>query len=411
MKNYQLQLVRVMAIVACLLTLQTLSAQWPQWRGPNRDGYCTETNLLKSWPAEGPKLVWSSDTLGEGFSSATIQDKTIYTTGKKDSSEIMTALDFNGKILWQQTMGKAFTEDWPESRSTPTFYKGKLYAVTVRGDVCCLDSRSGRIFWKISIPEKFEGISANGKQFCESPLVEDDKVILTPGGKSTTIVALNPLSGETIWKSESIPDSTNFVSPVLLENSGKKLIVTNTNKYAIAADLNTGKIIWKEQSLNNGFVPLPYGNRVYFSKLNADGEMLTVGQDMNSFSYQKNDTIRVNCLAGTVKLGNRIFGAFGKRKGIFCMDSETGKVIYTTNEVGLANLIAADGMIYGYDGTGLVFLLKPNENSANVVGSFKVKLGKGNHIAHMSIANGLLFIRHGKYLMAYDVTQPKGIQQ
>jgi len=405
MKNYQSLVMRIAATMALFLMLQTINAQWPQWRGPMRDGSSNETNLLKTWPVDGPKMVWTSDTVGAGFSSAIIQDKLIYTTGKRDSSEILTALDFNGKIVWQQIMGKASNQDWPESRSTPTFYKGKIYAVTVPGDICCFDAKTGKLEWKINILEKFDGISYGGKEFGESLLIEDNKLIVTPGGQKTTVVALNPQTGETIWQSESIPDSTSFVSPVLLSNASRKLIVTNTNKYIVVVDFNTGKLLWKEQSLNNGFVPLAYRNRVYFPKLNADGYTLVANQDLNNFKFQFNDSIRVNCLGGAVILGNRIYGALGKRKSIFCMDSETGKVLSVNKEVGFANLIVADGMIYGYDGTGEVFLLKPNENGTNLVSSFKIKLGKGNHLAHLSIGNGMLFVLHGKYLMVYDIKQ------
>lgn len=404
MKNYQSLSVRIAATVACFLLLQTLSAQWPQWRGPNRDGYCTETNLLKSWPAEGPKLVWSSDTIGEGFSSAIIEDKVVYTTGKRDSSEIMTALDFNGKMIWQTELGKALKADWPESRCTPTFYKNKLYAVTNAGKLTCLDSKTGKLEWESNVLKNMEGVSSfNG--FGESPLVIDDKVILSPCGKKTTIIALNYTNGSTIWSSESINDTNNYVNPFVIQNNDKKAIITSTNNYIVAVDAGSGKILWKDKA-GLSIVPLPGEKKVYFPSYKG-GIMMSVSDDLTSYNYLWNDTLKSSYMGGVVKIGDKAFGTLDRPgKGIYCMDLKTGMVRALNKELNYACLLAADGMIYSYeDQNGRVCLIKPNENSIDIVSSFKVKQGKGPNLAHPVIANGLLFIRHGKYLMAYDVKQ------
>jgi len=402
MKNYQSSITRIATLAVCFFTIQTLNAQWPQWRGPMRDGSSVETNLLKTWPVDGPKLVWVSDTVGEGFSSATVQDKVIYTTGKRDSVEIMTALDLNGKIIWQKEFGKALKKDWPESRSTPTLYKNKLYALTAAGDMACLDSKTGSIVWAFSIYKKFDGVSTyNG--FGESPLVVDDKVILSPCGKKTTLVALNSATGETIWSSESIADTNLYVSPVLVQNKDKKLIVTNVQNHVLAVDINSGKIVWKEKA-SLSMVPLPFGNQIYFSGTNG-GKMLKISDDLSNLNFQWSDTIKTGNFGGTVRLGNRIYGVYDKGiTGIFCLDWKSGKTLSFNKLIGPANLLAADGMIYSYeDRNGHVSLLKPTDNSIDMVSSFKVKLGKGPNIAHMVIADGILYIRHGKYLMAYDI--------
>lgn len=406
MKHYQSRLLKALFTLACLTALQTITAQWPQWRGPNRDGFCNETNLLKSWPAEGPKLLWATDSImGDGFSSAIIQDKTIYTTGKKDSVEVITALDLTGKVIWQKEIGKASKNDWPESRSTPTIFKGKLYSVTVLGEISCVDSKTGTIDWKISIPKKFEAISVGGSDFCESPLVADDKVFITPCGKNTTMVALNGSTGETIWKSESIKDTNFFVSPVLIQRNEKKMIVTSTKNTILAIDATTGKIIWTEKVSSGGFVPVPLGKQVYFSGRNC-GKMFSMNDDMNSADILWRDTLKISNLAGAVHLGNKLYGTSDQGKGLFCMDWETGKILSTNKDIKSANLLVADGMIYSYeDRSGKISLLKPNENSIELVSSFKVKTGKGPNLAHMSIANGMLFVRHGKHLMAYNVKQ------
>ncbi|MFA6127707.1 MAG: PQQ-binding-like beta-propeller repeat protein [Bacteroidales bacterium] len=402
MKNHY---TRFTAIVACLFIHQLSYAQWPQWRGPMRDGSSTETNLLKAWPAEGPGLLWSSDTIGDGYGSAIMQDKVIYVTGTKDSSEILTAFDLNGKLIWQKKSGKALkdAEGWVAQGSTPTFYKNRLYAFTCSGDLVCMNAATGESEWTISIPEKFEGAIGSKIMFCESPLVADDKVILTTCGKKAGLVALNSFTGETVWASECVADTGNFVSPVLIEGKNKKLIVTSTQNYYLAVDFNTGKIVWKEKGKTT-YVPLPGNKQVYFTGLTDGGKMLNISDDLSSFNFTWCDSLKINLMGGAVRLGTRIFGTYN-RKGILCIDWKTGEKQIFTSEIKGANLLAADGMIYSYEGNGVVSLLKPMDNNIDIAGSFKVKLGTGPNLAHLSIGNGILFIRHGKTLMAYDIRQ------
>jgi outer membrane protein assembly factor BamB len=412
MKKLSITSVRMIATVIGCLMLQSLCAQWPQFRGPMRNGICSESKLLKEWPEYGPKLLWSADTIGDGFASAVIQNNIVYTAGKKDSVEFLTALDMNGKLLWQQPIGRASTKDWwPQGRSTPTIYKNKIYAITVLGDIACFDAKTGKEDWKLNGFEKFEGIGYDLRYggIAESPLIIDDKLIITPCGKKTTMVALNCLDGKTIWTSESIGDTSTYTSPVLIQDKDKKIIITSTANYTIAVDFNNGKIIWKDK-LSKGILPLVDKNRFYFNGdnfLNKGGRMYGLNNDLNNCSVLWKDTINANYMGGTLLIGNKIFGSSeSKQIGLFCMDAGTGKLNGFNKEINGCNMIAADGMIYCYeDKSGRVCLLKNNENSLSFVSSFKVKLGNGPNLAHLSIANGLLFIRHGKVLMAYDIKQ------
>lgn len=372
-------------------------AQWPQWRGPMRDGASTETNLLKSWPAEGPKLLWSTDAIGDGFSSAIIHNKIIYVTGTKDSTRYMSALDLSGKIVWQKEIGMSSKKENMGECSTPTLYKGKLYTVNSLGEICCVDSRNGSLKWKINIPDKF-GVYATYP--CESPLVVDDKVIVTPCGKNSTMIALNRATGETIWKSESIVDSTAYASPVLVETKTGKLVVTITRNELLAVDLNTGKIKWHEKKKTRSFIPLSYKNQVYFPSC----KMVNISSDLNNFTCLWDDTLGVKNWGGAIRVGDRLYGTNERGSGIFALDWKTGKRLAFNKGVRGGNLLAADGMIYCYeDKRGRVSLIKPMNDDFEIVGSFKVELGKEAHLAHMAIGSGTLLVRHGEALMAYDI--------
>ena len=377
-------------------------AQWPQWRGPMRDGFSPETNLLKSWPAEGPKLLWSCNTIGDGYSSAVIQGKKIYITGKRDTARIITAMDLNGKMIWEKKIGDVNDPNDLGECSTPTLYKDKLYTFTMPGDIYCMDANSGTVDWKVNIPEKF----GEESHVCESPLVVDDKVIVTPFGEKTTIIALNRITGETLWQSEHIDDKTAYVSPVLVQGANKKIIVTNGRKYVLAVDSDTGEIIWKGDISSESFVPVPNNHQVYIPSC----MMLNINPEMGRVNTRWHDDIKVKVFGGAVRLGSRIFGTYEDGSGIFCLNWQTGERLAVNNEIKGANLLAADGMIYSYEqNNGRVSLLKSIGKNIDIVGSFEVKLGQGEHLAHMSIGDGILFIRHGKTLMAYDIKQTQSL--
>jgi outer membrane protein assembly factor BamB len=408
MKKHSFIYFRIIICFACFLSVINSSAQWPQWRGPMRDGISKEENLLKVWPAEGPKLVWSVDTVGDGFSSTAIQDQMVYTTGKRDSVEILTALDIKGNLKWQKVIGRASQDkDWPQSRSTPTVYKNKVYAITVYGDIACFDSKSGKIDWKMAAFEKFDGkgynLQAGG--IAESPLVVEDKLIITPCGHTTTMVALNRFTGKTIWESESVHDTSAFTSPVLFPVKHKKAIFTSTKKNDLIVDYNTGKIIWKDKNIS-GFIPVVNNNQIYFTgAYKLGGTLCSWNDELNKRTVLWKDTVSANSIGGAVLLKDKIIVP-GNSRGLVCLDLKTGEILSHYDRISYSNLIVADNMIYGYeDQHGRVCLFKLEGNNLVLVSSFKISSGTGPRVAHMAIANGLLFIRHGKVLIAYDLKQ------
>jgi outer membrane protein assembly factor BamB len=397
---------RIAVILLCLYPVISSFAQWPQWRGPMRDGISKEVHLLKIWPAEGPRLVWSTDVVGDGFSSTAIQDKMVYTTGKKDSVEVLTALDMKGNLKWQREFGRASREkEWPQSRCTPTVYKNKVYAITVFGDIACFDSKSGNIDWKMPAYEKFGSKGFNTPGIAESPFVVDDKLIITPCGDNTTMVALNRLTGKTIWTSESIHDSTGFTSPVLFPVNNKKTIFTSTQKNDLIVDYNTGKIIWKDKTIS-GNVPVVSKNQIYYTgAYKKGGTLCSWNSELNKRSVVWQDTVSANMIGGAVLYRDMIFVS-GNSRGLLCIDYRTGKVLSHYDRISYCTLIVADDMLYCYeDRSGKVFLFKINRDNLELVSSFKVTLGTGPRIAHLAISDGLLFIRHGNILMAYDLRQ------
>jgi len=396
----------ILFFLLLVVGLNNIYAQWPQWRGVNRDGISNEDNLLKEWPATGPKRLWAVNFVGESYSSAVINENIIYTVGRIDSLEYLSALDINGNTIWQKPFGRAHKGDFPESRCTPTIYKNMIYVFSVFGDFACLDSKTGDIKWKICIKDKFGAIGNPVYQFCESPLIVDDKVIITTAGIQTTLVALNYLNGETIWKSETLRDTGDYVSPVLIEYKDKKMIFASTQRYFFATDLNTGKIFSKINTLE-GILPVVINKTNVYSNAGQRGKLFSYNPEKNDFTFTWCDSVPGSYMGGAIQFGDKIIGTNRNPTiGFHCIDSKTGKLLFSNKTIRESSLIATKDRIYAYDhNNGKVFLLKLTDTNVEIVGSFRVTLGTGAHLAHMSIANGILYIRHGKALMAYDIKQ------
>jgi outer membrane protein assembly factor BamB len=376
--------------------------QWTQWRGPNRDGVSTEKNLLKTWPAEAPELAWFIDSLGDGFSSTSVYKELCFTLGKKDSSEILTSLDLNGNIVWQKVVGRSSQDkDWPQSRSTPTVYDDRVYSLTVRGDLVCSDYKTGKTIWELPVTDNFEGLPSDG--IAESLLVFDDKVVVTPGGSKTTMVALDRLTGKTIWQSESLNDSTYFSSPVFVNSAAKKGIFMSTLYKAIMVDPESGKTLWKGNHIS-GMVPLPIGNQIYYGGDGQNTGTLTKwSEDLKEQSIVWKDTVPGNILGGGVLYKDKIIIS-GADRGLYCIESLTGQVLSKYDSIYYCNLLVADDHLYAYeDKVGRLGLFSLENGTIDLVSSFRVTKGTGPRIAHLAISNGLLFVRRGQVLMAYKI--------
>jgi outer membrane protein assembly factor BamB len=192
-----------------------------QWRGPNRDGIFEGKNLLKEWPEKGPELIWAIEGIGKGFSSQVISNGIIYTTGNKGSQDILTSIDQEGNVRWQVDYGSSWNRSYPDTRSTPTVEDQRIYVISGQGEIVSMDTRTGRKLWSVDAYRKYEGQHGEWG-IAESLLLVDDKVIYTPGGNKTTIVAINKMTGKTVWQSESLKDTTAYVSPLLIRYGEKK---------------------------------------------------------------------------------------------------------------------------------------------------------------------------------------------
>ena len=401
------------------------SAGWPQWHGPNRDGKSPDTGLLKSWPPEGPKMLWKLTNMGQGYSTVSIGSGLIYTTGRKEASNpgtppskkgivddrpgrrlFMMAIDMQGKVKWDRDITPAFTGHhvYHGSRATPTYDNGNLYLLSGLGVLGCYDAKTGDTKWKRNMKE-FGAVKPRWA-YTESVLVVGELVFASPGGKCF-MVALNKTTGKTVWKSGPY-GGAQYSSPIHVVYKGVEMIINGSHRGLIAVHAKTGKILWTREFAPNNManVPTPsfsdgyvfwavgYGKGGICLKLSVSGQNVTARE-----VWRTND-IRTQ-YGGYVILGDYIYG--NNMYKWSCLELKTGKTIWEAEGVRKGSIAYADGMLYLYGiDKGQIALAPATPKGLKLVGNFNVA-GKGPSRAHPVILDGRLYLRYDDNLYCFDV--------
>ena len=389
---------------------------WPQWQGPKRNNISDETGLLKSWPDGGPKILWSYAGLGQGYSTVSIAGGKIYTTGMVNKEGVLFCLDWDGKELWKQSYGPEWTGDRPGVRCTPTIDNDKIYVISGKGVVSCLNAADGKVVWQEDIVTKFEGKVPNWG-YAESPLIIKDKVIFTVNGAKANIVALNKEMGKLVWSGGNLDGGGAYVSPIAFEYGGRTIIAGYTGKYVFGVDAADGKILWNyalsESSRRGGnlhtntpvyrdgmlFFTSGYNTGAVMLKLSADSASVEKAWENKDFDVHHGSVVLFgDYLYGTNWMNSNENGDW------MCVEWKTGKTMYQTHWENKGSLTSAEGMLYCYEEkNGNIALVKADPAGFNPVSTFKVSLGGGEHWAHPVVCGKRLFIRHGDVLMAFDI--------
>ncbi len=396
-----------------------VTTSWSQtmygFRGEDRTGIYKETGLMKKWPADGPALLWEASGTGIGYSSATVTNDAVYITGVRGDKDVLTAFTQEGQKKWDVEYGTMLeVQNYPESRCTPTFSNGKIFAVSGSGELTCV-STNGKILWTVDYYTKYKA-SVPRFGISESPIVVDNKVIVTPGGNIAAMVAFNVDNGKVVWETESVNEGSQYVNPLLIERNGKKVIITHTPTLIIGVNAADGKILWKFnfKSVNddpgNGqnYIQTPIYKDGFLFAANGYGQtaakikLFDDGRDPEL--VWKNPEINPH-VGGMVLIGNYLYSSTHDNNSMgrwICVDWTTGKTMWITKWYNKGSIISADGMLYLYEERwGHVGLVKPGSSNLEVVSEFQVKKGTGPYWAHPVIDKGRLFLRHGDYLAVY----------
>jgi outer membrane protein assembly factor BamB len=397
-----------------------------EWREESRTGVSVETGLLKAWPESGPYLIWLNTELPKGFSSPTFGNNSIYITGQDADKDILLALDNTGKIKWKTPYGATWKASYPESRCTPTVDGNKVYVSSGKGDVACIDGINGSIIWSVKASEIHKGTFGEWG-IAESLIIDGQKLYFSPGGTETMTVAMDKDSGSLIWKSESINDGPAYVSPILIEYEGRKLLVNISLHYVFGVDVSEGKILWKVNHLDiidskksigvwgdapliKCVSPLYNDGKIYVTGgYDHGGAMLKLTDGGNNVTVEWTDEVLDVHHGGVVLVNGYIYGSnwLNNSDGRWCcIDWNTGKKMYEEKWKCKGSIISAEGLLYIYDErSGFVGLVKPDPAKFDLISSFKIKQGSGPHWAHPVVFNGVMYIRHGEALMAYNIKE------
>lgn len=418
-----------LSLVICLTHHDVLKAEdWLQWRGSGRANLSSETGLYDQWGDDGPPLAWMADGLGAGYASVTVKGDRIYTTGNFDDSQSAIAIDANdGKIVWK----KAITEGAPKhgyegSRTTPTIDGDRLYLVSSDGKIVCLNRESGDEIWSRNFSD-WGGKMMSGWGFSESPLVDGDWVLCTPGGPDGMVVALDKISGKQVWatklpeygdeegvNSKNIRDGAGYASIVTSNGAGVKQYVQLVGRGLIGIRARDGKLLWRYVRVSNGTANIPTavvdGDLVFTStayntgaaclKLVANGDGVTAEEVywLDSKQFQ-------NKHGGMTLVNGYIYAGHGNGSGLpICLNMKTGEVAWgpeRSEGKGETSLIYADGRIIMRRQDGVVILLEATPEAYREIGTFEPAYQEGKTWAHPTIANGKLYLREQGKLMCY----------
>ncbi|MCB1045169.1 MAG: PQQ-binding-like beta-propeller repeat protein [Acidobacteria bacterium] len=393
-----------------------------QWRGPNRDGHYTVANLLTEWPDTGPDLLWRYENLDPGYGTVTVTDSQIFAVGTRSQKEILTAMDLSGMVVWTLELGPSYEGDFPLARCTPTVVGGSVFVITSAGTVVRADAKSGAAIWSVDAYARYKG-SWGIWGTSENLLVIDGKVIYTPGGDQTTMVAMSLENGETVWQTPSLKDKSAYASPAVFEHGGRTVITNVSANYIFGVDLANGELLWHYSYGTLEAPPVEWGapyvntitpvyreGHVYTtSGYNHVGAQFKLGSDGKSISVAWTDATLDTHHGGVVLVGDHIYGAnwINNRNGKWCaINWQTGKPAYETAWQTKGSIIAVNDFLICYEEkNGHVALVKADPSEFKPVSTFQVKLGDGPHWSHPVVAGDNLYIRHGKALMVYRIAQ------
>jgi len=407
---------KYLIVLCCLLSIVSAvkSQNIAQWRGDNRDGIYHEKDLLKTWPEAGPQLLWQTEILGNGYGSPAVAGDRLYINGENEGISYVFAFDMKGALLWKSAngpefMGKDYAAGFPGSRSTPTFYDGLIYACSGMGRVACYEAATGKEKWGVDMVTDLKG-NFGYFGYSESVFVDEKNVYCFPGGAESNIVALDKMTGKINWTSKAMGDGVSYCSPMVVKLASRNILVTVSHEYVLGLDTKNGELLWsyKEDSVkregeycntpvySEGFIygvsGVEKGNGAYKLALSTDGSSVK--------NIWHNKRLQ-NKMGGFVKVGNKLYctSADHKLKGV---DINSGAVVDSLSNL-FGSIVYADDHIYCYNDNGNVNIIRPTDNKLEVVRKFKIAKGTKEHFAHPVITNGVLYIRRGNALMAFQI--------
>ncbi|MBN4049828.1 PQQ-like beta-propeller repeat protein [bacterium AH-315-M10] len=390
-----------------LLLLPVARADWPQWRGPGRDGLSPDTGLLRKWPDAGPKQLWQVTGLGGGYSSPAISGGLLYVTGMIDEKLVISAFDLQGQRKWTTIHGPAWNTSYPGTRATVTVDRGQLYLMSGPGLLACYDAATGKRSWQVDITRTHGGKPPQWG-YSESVLIHGRLAIVQPGGASC-IVAFDKTTGKQVWVSQGLDDPPAYASAIVVTYQKLEMIVTLTSKGMVCVRASDGAFLWRNDRAASGgqVCPTPvYSDGLVFAAASGQGgacvKLTVTGDRVTASEIWKTKKMQTHH-GGFLLVGGFIYG--NHKRGWSCLDFKTGKQRWFGRGVRKGSLTYADGMLYTLsERGGKIGLVRATPEKFELISSFKVP-GDGKSWAHPVVIGKRLYVRYGDKLTVYDVTR------
>jgi len=400
------------------------AGNWPQWRGPQRDGVSTDTGLLTSWPAGGPPKIFTATGLGAGLSSVAVVGGRIYTMGDRRDGQYVVALSEDaGKEIWATRVGGRHDDEYGGPRGTPTVDEGLLYVVDTDGDVVCLDTATGKERWRRNMPREFGGRMMSSWMFAESPLVDGDRVVVTPGAERAALVALDKRTGRDIWRATVTrlgsqgADGAGYSSIVISNGGGVKQYIQLMGRGLVSIRAADGWYMWGNNHVANNIAnittPVVQGDYVFASSAYDTGSVLV------QLSKDKTDRVSAtekyfldpgtlqNHHGGFVLIDGVLYGGHGPQNGFpIALELTTGKMLWSRVRgagSGSAAVTAADGNLYFRYQDGTMALIAANPKQYQLKSTFAIPNVRNPSWSHPVVTGGRLYLREQDALHVYSI--------
>jgi outer membrane protein assembly factor BamB len=408
------------ALLAGLATA-SLADDWPQWRGPDRSDISRETGLLRNWPSGGPRLLWTFTDAGTGYSGPAVVGDRLYLMGADADNDCLFAVDGRTqRKAWSVPFEPRFHNDYGDGpRGTPTVDGNRVYGLGGGGVLACVEAATGRKLWSVDLKKDLGGQMMSGWGYSESPLVDGDQVVCTPGGSRGTLAALDKTTGKLRWRSKDYTDTAGYASVVVATVGGVRHYVQMTGESVAGVAAADGRLLWRvARASPTAAIPTPvvHDNRVYVTSGYDAGcalvELTPNGDGTTAKQVYANHTM-VNHHGGVVLVGEQVYG-HSARGGWICQELTSGRVTWKSNKLGKGSLTCADGCLYCYaEDDGTVALVEASPAGWNEKGRFKIPREtslprqSGRIWTHPVVANGRLYLRDQDLLFCYDVREPR----
>jgi outer membrane protein assembly factor BamB len=396
-------------LLSLLSAVMPAGTDWPQWRGPERNGVSTETGLLTQWPAGGPASVWSTTGLGKGYGAVAIKGDRIYVQAAQGSQSVVFALNLaDGKVVWTRPLGKSLDQDRGGGpRGTPTVDGDRVYALSEGGDLACLQAKDGSVVWARNILADFGGSNIEWL-ISESPLVDGGRVYVTPGGSKGGVVALDQATGKTVWAATGLTDPAGYASCIAADVQGVRTIMTLTSRAGVGLRASDGKVMWRYTKVANDTAnvttPVFSKDKVFYtSAYNTGAALLSLkaegGEVKASEVYFSREMM--NHHGGVVLVNGYVYGF--SNAILTCVEFETGKVMWRDRSVGKGSLTYADGHLYLFGEGNVIGLAEASPAGYIEKGRFRIADQGWPSWAHPVVSGGKLYIRNQGVLATYDI--------